>query len=470
METIFNSNIYNFGSSSALHLTVQYEKQRSGADMQYRFYYKIYIADRNGNPNPYGSYQNNLRLTFTLNGNGVWYPETGNNYNTGWSKEATSGWITISNKTSGTTPLTVKVDDTQNASWCHYTSGTFDLPIDPAGSDLGAISNFNIGTAFTVPITKYASMYDVLAIKINTTTIKTIENASTSNNIIFTQSELNTIYGLTTQDQNKVFTFELKTYQNSSKTSQVGVTKTKTARGYIVGANPVINTKNVADVLQDTIDLTGDATKIIKYKSTAKVSVNVSGIYQATISSVKVNDINSTYNSTSGNWEVEIQNVETDTFAIEVRDSRNFTTSDSISATMINYIPLTVNVTATRNQPTDGKINLVINGNYFNDTFGTETNTLSLKYRYIEYGGTYQDNWITLIPTITDNTYSITTQLSNFDYQKQFEFEVKAEDLLEEKDVIEIKVSKGIPTFNWGEDFFNINGQLRINNVPINFN
>lgn len=469
METIYNSNIYNFGSSSALHLILQYEKQRSGADMLYRFYYKVYIADRNGNPNPYGRYDNNLRLSFTLNGGGVWFPETGSHSSSGWSSEQTSGWVTISNKTSGTTPLTVKVDDTINASWCHFTSGTFDLPIDPAGSDLGAINNFNIGTAFTVPIIKYASMYDVLAIKINSTTITTIENASSSNLISFTQAQLNTIYGLTTQDQSKVFTFELKTYENYTKTTQVGVTKTKTARGYIVGANPVINSKSVIDVLQDTIDLTGDATKLIKYKSTAKISVNVSGIYQATISSVKINNTNSTYNSTSGNWELEIQNAQTDTFLIEVRDSRNFVTNDSLTATMVNYIPLTVNVTATRNQPTDGKINLAINGNYFNDTFGDESNTLSVKYRYIEYGGTYQDNWQTLTPTITDNTYSITTQLSNFDYQKQYEFEVQVEDLLEIKDVTEIKVGKGKPVFNWGDDFFNINGELRINEVALSF-
>ena len=305
-------------------------------------------------------------------------------------------------------------------------------------------------------------MYDVLAIKISSTTIKTIENASTSNNIIFTQNELNTIYGLTTTDQSKDFTFELKTYENSSKTTQVGNTKTKTARGYIVGANPVINSKNVVDILQDTIDLTGDATKLIKYNSTAKISVNVSGVYQATISSVKINDSNATYNSISGNWELEIQNVETNSFAIEVRDSRNFPTVDNITATMIDYIPLTTNVTATRNQPTDGKINLVINGNYFNNTFGTENNVLSLKYRYVEYGGDIsQETWNSLTPIITNNTYAITTQLSNFNYQKQYEFEVKAEDLLTIKDVTGIIIPKGIPVYNWEEDFFNINADIQ---------
>ena len=370
MTEIFNSNIYNFGSSSALHLVLKYEKRRSGADMQYRFYYKIFIADRNGNAYPYGSYNNNLRLTFTLNGGNVWLPETGQHSSAGWSNENTSGWITISNKTSGTTPLVVKVDDTQNENWCHYTSGTFNLAIDPAGSDLGAINNFNIGTMFTVPITKYASMYDVLAIKIGSTTIRTIENASTSNQIDFTSQELNTIYGLMINDASKVFTFELKTYENSSKTTQVGIIKTKTARGYVVGANPVINSVSIIDIDDDIVEnLTGDETKLVMYHSTAKISVNVSGIYQANISYVKINGTNATFNENTEKWELEIENVITNEFNIEVKDSRGFNNvpnPQTYTTTKIDYIPLTANTTITRNQPTDGKVNVEISGNYFN--------------------------------------------------------------------------------------------------------
>ena len=473
METIYNSNIYNFGSGSALHLVLQYEKQRSGADMQYRFYYQIYIADRNGNYNPYGSYNNNLRLTFTLNGNDVWYPETGG-HSGAWSKDDTSGWITISNKTSGTTPLVVKVDDTINPSWCHYTSGTFNLAIDPAGSDLGAINNFNIGTMFTVPITKYASMYDVLTIKIGNTTIKTIENASTSNQINFTQQELNAIYGLTINDASKDFTFELKTYENSSKTTQVGITKTKTAKGYIVGANPVINSVDIIDTDTDIVNnLTGDNTKLVMYHSTAKISASVSGIYQANISYVKINGTNATYNQNTGKWELEIENVITNQFDIEVKDSRGFNNvpnPQTYTTTKIDYIPLTANTTITRNQPTDGKVNVEISGNYFNGNYGLENNNLIVKYRYKEYGGSYdpdEQDWLSLTPTITNNTYNLTAQLSNFDYQKQYEFQVKVYDLLEEQNIIGIPLSKGIPTYNWGDDFFNINGELRIFNQAI---
>lgn len=474
MTEIFNSNIYNFGSSSALHLVLQYEKRRSGADMQYRFYYKIFIADRNGNANPYGSYNNNLKLTFTLNGGNVWLPETGQHSSTGWSNENTSGWITISNKTSGTTPLVVKVDDTQNANWCHYTSGTFNLAIDPAGSDLGAINNFNIGTMFTVPITKYASMYDVLTIKIGNTTIKTIENASTSNQINFTQQELNAIYGLTINDASKDFTFELKTYENSSKTTQVGITKTKTAKGYIVGANPVINSVDIIDTDTDIVNnLTGDNTKLVMYHSTAKISASVSGIYQANISYVKINGTNATYNQNTGKWELEIENVITNQFDIEVKDSRGFNNipnPQTYTTTKVDYIPLTANTTITRNQPTDGKVNVEISGNYFNGNYGLENNNLIVQYRYKEYGGSYdpdEQDWLNLTPTITNNTYNLTAQLSNFDYQKQYEFQVKVYDLLEEQNIIGIPLSKGVPIINWEDDFFNINGELRIFNQAI---
>ena len=38
--------------------------------------------------------------------------------------------------------------------------------------------------------------------------------------------------------------------------------------------------------------------------------------------------------------------------------------------------------------------------------------------------------------------------------------------MLENKEVI-LKGLKGIPVIDWGKDFFNVNGEIRINNVPI---
>ena len=43
MTEIFNGLIHTFGSTSALKAVISYEKKRNGADMLYRFNYKILI-------------------------------------------------------------------------------------------------------------------------------------------------------------------------------------------------------------------------------------------------------------------------------------------------------------------------------------------------------------------------------------------------------------------------------------------
>ena len=449
MIELFNGIIYTFGSSSALTAVIKYEKQRDGSDMKYRFNYKIYISDRNKNPYSYGSYQNNLRATFTLNGTNVWTKDVKSS-SSGWSFEYTSDWFTVSNKTSGTTPFKFTIKDTQNSSWCNYSSNTYNLIVDPAGSDLQAVSNFNIGTAFTVSITKYADMYDVLTIKIGNTTIKTINNASTTNTITFNSSELDTIYGLTVNDASKDFTFELKTYENSSKSEQVGTTKTKTAKGYIVASNPTINSLTAVDTNTSCTALTGSSTKIVRYESNVKVTVNASGVNKATIKSITINNV------TASNGIVTFNNTTINTFNVIVTDSRGFQATNSITLQMINYIPLTINASIKRNQPTDGKVVIEYSGNYFNGSFGTVSNTLEISYRYKEKNGSFGD-WISLSPTISNNTYSQTLTIEGFDYQKQYVFEIKAEDELNVKTITEIPLSKGKPILWWNEEYVYVN-------------
>lgn len=444
MTELFNGIIYTFGSSSALTAVIQYEKRRSGANMQYRFYYKIYISDRNKNPNPYGSYQNNLRIIFNLNGGDV-LTRNIKSSSSGWSFEYTSDWFSVA-KTTGTTPFKFTIKDTQNSSWCNYSSTTYNLTVDPAGSDLQTISNFNIGTPFNVSITKYADMYDVLTIKIGSTTIKTINNASTSNTITFNSSELNTIYGLTINDPSKNFTFELKTYEDSSKSEQVGTTKTKTAKGYIVASNPTIKSLTAIDTNQNCIDLTGSNTKMVLGVSNVKVTVNASGVNKATIKSITVNNV------TASNGIVTFNEATVNTFNVIVTDSRGFQTTNSITLQMINYILLTLSANIKRNQPTDGKVVISYSGNYFNGSFGDISNTLTVQYRYIEKGGSW-DNvpWIDLTPTIKNNTYSQTLTIEGFDYQKQYVFQVRATDKLGTPVTTVVDITKGQPILWWNE-------------------
>ena len=461
MTQLFSDNVYTFGTSSALHVIVSYDKKRQGADMLYKFYYKIFISDRKGSLNPYGTYQNPVKATFTLNGNNVWEKTTQGNQ--GWSFEYTSDWITVSNKTSGTTPFKFTIKDTIKDTWCNYTSSTYSLVVDPAGSDIGAVANFNIGNAITVPITKYASMYDVLVVKIGSTTITTINNAPNPTTITFTSSELNTIYGLTTEVQSVEFTFELTTYEDSSKATIVGTTKSTTARGYIVGSYPLINSITFEDTNSTTTALTGDSSTMVRYMSNVKVSVSASGVNKATIKSITIN------NTTASNGIVTFNSASSNSFEVKVVDSREFPTTQTKTMPMIDYVPLTLSANVYRDEPTNGKVVIDYSGNYFSRSFGSVSNTLTVQYRYIEKGGSWDNvNWITLNPNIySNNTYEQVITIDGFDYQKQYVFQVRATDKLSSPEPSVANITKGKPIFNWDENNFNVNGEIKKNGNPI---
>lgn len=462
MIEIFNSNIYNFGSSSALHLIVQYNKRRSGADMQYQFYYRIYVADRNGNPNPYGYYNNNLKLTFTLNNGVVWQPETGGHSSAGWSVENTSGWVTISNKTTGTTPLVVKVDDQQNASWCHYTSGTFNLAVDPAGSDLESINNFNLGSNFSVTITKYASMYDVLTVKYGNNTIKTINDVST-NSYNFTSTELNTIYGYIPNANEITLTFELRTYSDSSKSTQVGTTKSTTAKGYVVNSNPSINSVTIVDTNSTTKALTGSTSSpyiIVLGKSNIVVTVSASGVNRANISKITINGI------TASSGAVTFNSCTTNSFSIVVTDTRGNPTSTTRTTTIKNYVNLTCNANFYRPTQIGSTVLLSYSGNYWSGNFGATNNTLTLSWAYRVKGASSWTGGGTLTPTIdtSKNTYSGSINCGSiFDYQTNYEFILYYSDKLVSLNTGINNVLKGQGSLEVYKNATKVNGALLVN-------
>ncbi|MGM9543578.1 MAG: hypothetical protein ACI3T9_01210 [Romboutsia timonensis] len=120
MAQLFNGRVYN--STPYPSAEVNYEYQRSGNNMQYRFTGRIYLESSGG------WYYNNLQLNLYLNGSWI-YGKDCKSSSTGWSISFDSGWVTVSNKISGTTPFYFTVKDTQNSSWTNYTSGTYNLAV-----------------------------------------------------------------------------------------------------------------------------------------------------------------------------------------------------------------------------------------------------------------------------------------------------------------------------------------------------
>jgi hypothetical protein len=104
-------------------MDIYYEHTRDGANMKYRITGKIYLKS--------GWYYNNINVKLYLNG-GLAHEFNSKHNDKVWSQNFDSGWVTVSNKTNGTTPFSFTANDTQTPSWCNYSSDTYYLDVDPA--------------------------------------------------------------------------------------------------------------------------------------------------------------------------------------------------------------------------------------------------------------------------------------------------------------------------------------------------
>jgi hypothetical protein len=214
----------------------------------------------------------------------------------------------------------------------------------------------------------------------------------------------------------------------------------------------------VVDTNAATIALTGNKNILVRYCSTALCTLTAT--LNKNAGSIKTKTINNV--SISGNT-LSIPNVETSTFDFYAKDSREYFNQDKVAAPevqLIAYIPLTNDATIYRDEPTNGKATLKIEGNYFGGNFGAKANTLTVKYR--QGNGSY----VSVTPTISNNKYSATVSLEDLDYTKSFNFEVVVADALS---VVPkpLTLQKGIPVFDWGEEDFNFNVPVIINGVNI---
>lgn len=210
----------------------------------------------------------------------------------------------------------------------------------------------------------------------------------------------------------------------------------------------------VTDANQATVALTGDSSKLIRYKSTARITPSATSKNSASITSKSVeNQVVSSY--------LDISNVSKNSFNVSATDSRGFVTSITKTATMIEYVQLTCSAIFKRENQTSSVVNLNYSGNYFNGSFGTTDNALTLSWKYREAG---MSEWITggtLTPTIEGNTYSGSIQCgSDFDYQKNYEFMVEFSDKIDSLNSGIISLSKGQGSLEIYDKAIKANGEV----------
>ena len=336
---------------------------------------------------------------------------------------------------------------------------------------INALSDFNIGTSFSCTIYNpkernlklflYAN--DVADVIVRTT------NVNGTYTYVTTEEEIEKLYE--SIPKNKNGTYKIAVVCDDLATTRWSNDSVGYKVYYTVESNckPTISIE-ARDINEKTLSLTGDSLSVIKYFSKVKAIISSKVYKSASISSQNINC--SDGKSMSGSTAV-FDNVESGLFTGSIVDSRNYSATENIQLKLIDYIKLTLNIDVYRESPTSGSIVAKFNGNFFNKNFGKVDNILKLKYHYKENGSGVWSEWVELNPVKNGDVYSNgsspITLGSNFDYQKNWDFEFVATDMIyDDGELSSFKtVVNGTPIFDWGEDDFNINGKLNLYETSI---
>lgn len=263
-------------------------------------------------------------------------------------------------------------------------------------------------------------------------------------------------------------TGDLTLYTYASDGTLKGSTKGKiTVRCDKDKCKPEITAK-IFDDNSKTIALTKDNTKLVKGYSLPVIEYTMTPKNGATIASQSISGESMQMSPHAINLGV------LNKYEVLVTDSRGFTNTKTIDVSVIDYVPLRIDMTALRPAPASNEVKVNFSGTYFNDKFSDSvSNTLALSWKYrikgdenwIDGGAISASNYSIDENKITSNgDISLDTEL--FNYQNNYDVAIFYEDKLVSSYTYKV-VPKGIPVVNWADELFNVNGVLKIHNVPI---
>lgn len=366
-----------------------------------------------------------------------------------------TGSHTIKHNTDGSKSFTVYLEGGLYI-WAPNCSGTksFTLNTIPRASSISATS-VNIGTQTTITIAKALSSYtSTITYKFGSLT-GTIATKSANTSIKWTVPT--TFYAQIPNEKRGTCTLTCETFNGSTSLGTKTTTFTAIAEQSL--CRPVL-APAVVDTNTTTVALTGDSAKLVKYYSDVQTTVNATARNSATIKSLSTRHSTTTKTTNVSTF----ADVTTNTFIFSATDSRGYTTTETVTPTIIDYLHLTCNFEADM-PTTDGHMNFRVNGNFYNGSFGAKSNSLTVQYRYREEGGNWS-GWSTLTVTKSGNTFSVNSSISGLNYRKTYEFEGQAKDSLETVTSASVKIST-IPVFDWGKNDFNFNVPIAIQGNPL---
>ena len=396
-----------------------------------------------------GSISSSASKSWSVTVNGSNYSGTNTvGVSNGQTKTLASGSTTIAHNADGTKSFSFSFSQQfdinySGVGWIGTKSGSGNgtLTTIPRTSSVSS-TNANIGENITITINRASSSF-THTLSYSFCNLKgTIATKTSSTSVSWKLPT--TFYAQIPNSKSSWGTITCDTYSGSTK---IGSSTCRFDVYVKESTNKPGISATVVDVNDTTKALTGDENKLIRYYSKAKFKLTASPKNSSTITTRSVFYNGTTYKGGSENsWIANFSEVVSGSYKFTVTDSRGFSNSLTVNKSLIEYVKLTCYMTVT-NPTATGECTINLNGNYFNGSFGSTNNTLSVQYKIDE--GEWTDTTITL----TNNTYKATAKITGMDYTRAYSFYARAIDKVTTVET-PVKYVKAKPIFDWGENDF----------------
>ena len=325
----------SWGTGPSIPITFEYEKQRSGADMQYRV--KVTIASLTGSH--YFGYP--IYLALTIDGKAVEDVTLKAASPMRWSSVITytSSWHKVSNKISGTTTVAFRVysglGSTRNNTY------TYSMSVDPAASTVSASSG-TLATPLNLTVTRYNTGFKhTIAYKCGTAS-GSVCDKSDATTVVWNTTNGNTLAlaSANTSGQTVAVTFTITTYNG---TAVVGTNSTTVNMTIPTTVKPSVSLK-----VEDAAGYFSTYDGYVQGYSKLLITATPTLAYGSPITTYAITADGKSYNTSPVTTDV-IQGKDTLTITAKVTDNRSHP-SDVVTTdiTVLEYFKPSVTAIAYR--------------------------------------------------------------------------------------------------------------------------
>lgn len=331
------------------------------------------------------------------------------------------------------------------------------------GASRVACASFNLGTNTTISITRDNKAYThTLKYSFNGAT-GTIVTKTTQTSYVWTPPA-STFYSKIPNTTSGYGTVTCETYNGNTL---VGTT-TAGFYAYTVKSACVPSVSgSVVDTNPATIALTGDSSALVLYLSKPKCTITATAKNSATIKSTQIENPVGLVATTSP---YTFDTVYSKEFRFKATDSRGYSTTTIVNVSkFIEYNPCYFDniPVVTRTESTSTTATATISGYCFNGSFGSASNTLSVKYRYKTNSGTY-GSYVNVTPTWkTDGTFTASVSIPNLSLGETYTIEFVVSDKLTTFPV-ETVLGQGIGDLRIAKDYIQSKNRFIVGNETSN--